>query len=145
MHPAVRTQADDAQDYISWETGLDCEGDPTGKSVTRQEHKDDADANLLLQRYGVGVPQKQVQFGEDHFELQLQEALAAIAEAKKAYRNLKPEIRRQYPSWQRCLEALRSGKLDLDKIPEQKEPASQKEDAPAPIVKPTNPDKEAGK
>lgn len=110
MHPAVRTQNDKMQDLYSQMEGVDCS---ESADRTRQEFRDEADTNKLLARYGVGVPQKPVEFGEQ-FNTELQEALAAINTARQTYRDLTPEQRREYPTWQRLLNALESGKLSFD-------------------------------
>lgn len=110
----MRSQGDGKQNEYSRRGALDC-SDST--DVARQEFKSEADVNVLLQKYGVGIPQKQVAFGDTNFDIDLQEALAAVQAAKRAYRQLPPELRQRYPSWQTLLNNLASGRItkaDLD-------------------------------
>lgn len=134
MQKAERTQVDGKQPDYSERSGLDCSG---SVDRARQEFKDEADTNKLLARYGVGLPLKPVVYGEQDFQLDLQKALEAVQVAKQAYRDLAPEIRRDYPSWQRLLMALENGKLSLD--PPKPVPA-----VPSPGVPPTVPPPAAG-
>lgn len=109
-----RRQSDGEQEIFSAEAAISFEDDP-GK--TRQEFKDEADTNILLKRFGVGIPQKQVTYGETDFNIDLQTALEAVAIAKKAYKDLPADLRKQYPSWQTLLNHIESGKLTLDLTP----------------------------
>lgn len=111
MQRANRTQHDDKQDAISHASGIDCS---TQDDTARQEFKDEADVNLMLGRYGVGLPQKQITYGETDFDLDLQTALEAVNTARTAYRELPPELRKMYPSWQTLLNALETGALKFD-------------------------------
>lgn len=111
MERAHRTQHDDLQDKISDASGIDCSTEP---DTTRQEFKDEADTNVLLKRFGVGIPLKPVVYGETHFDIDLQQALEAVNQARTAYRGLPPELKRIYPSWQTLLNAIESGALILD-------------------------------
>lgn len=117
MH-TFRRQSDDDQQRHSDAAAIDFTDDP-GK--TRQEFKDEADTNILLKRFGVGIPQKQVTYGETDFNIDLQTALEAVAIAKKAYKDLPADLRKQYPSWQTLLNHIESGKLTLDLTPPKKD------------------------
>lgn len=124
MKSAERTQYDDLQELYSEKSGLDCSQEI---DTARQEFKEEADTNKIMQRFGVNVPQKPIQFGEQ-FDIELQDALEAVRSARKAYRELPPDVRKEYPSWRTLLENLMSGKLSLDK----KEEKSDRADTPKP-------------
>lgn len=144
MHKAERTQADDLQEDYSIMSALDC-GD--SQDMTRQEFKDDADTNKLLNRFGVGLPQRQAEYGQEiNFDLDLQTALDTMNKARLAYRELPAEIRKQYPSWQRIVAAINSGTLTLDIKPKDGIPDTQQPKPDSKTTVPaTNPDREAGK
>lgn len=110
MHPAIRTQQDGLGDIYSVNGGIDAsQGD-----VARQEFKADADINLMLAKFGVFAPQKQVYFGDVDYGIDLQQALAAIADAKQAWQVMPPEIKKEFPTWKELLNALESGQIKLN-------------------------------
>lgn len=111
MHPAVRTQKDDLQEYYSELSGLDCS---ESVDVARQEFKDEADVNKLLARFGVAAPQRQPTFGEVDFDLDLQQAMFAVQEAKQAHAAMPANLRERYPTWQSLLNGLESGEFVID-------------------------------
>lgn len=116
MHPAVRTQHDANQDTYTLAGGLDC---ADSKDLARQEFKDEADVNILLKRFGVDSFQaKQPLFGDTDYDIDLQQALAAIQAAKEVYRGLTPELKKLYPNWRSMLNAANSGHLkqEMDKL-----------------------------
>lgn len=118
MHPAVRTQADGEQDLFSAASVLDCAAEGN-LDTARQEFKQEADINVLLQRFGINAPQKQVTFQDVDFDLDLQTALAAIATARAVHRSLPPELRADFPTWQALLTAVDRGEVTIsDKPPE---------------------------
>lgn len=108
MNPANRTQADGKNELYSELTGLDF--DPS-LDKARQEFKQESDVNIILARFGVNAPQKQATFGEVDYNIDLQTAFAAIADAKRAHRELPEEIRRDYPTWQSLLNGIESGEI----------------------------------
>lgn len=118
MHPGIRNQKDNDQNLYSAATGIEFFG-PEGRSVTRQEHKDEADINSLLKRYGVGVPQRPPVWGEVDFDLDLQTAHKAITTAKEVHAGLPADLKAKYPNWQSLLNGLENGqlKIDLDNTP----------------------------
>lgn len=110
---AIRTQADGRQEEFSDAARLDCsiEGNT---DMARQEFKDDADINKLLARFGINTPTRtNPQFGEVDFTADLQGALSAIADARTAHANLPPEVKKDFPTWQRLLNALERGEIRL--------------------------------
>lgn len=127
MHKAVRTQEDDLGDIYSQQTALDMSGFP---DRARQEFKDEADINILLRRFGVTVPQKQVTYGEANFDLDLQQAHAAVREAKEGFARLPEELRKKYPSWKSIFNAIQSGELKDLKSETVPEPEKAPEPAP---------------
>lgn len=133
--PSVRTQVDDLQDTYSTMTALDCsapmENGQPNVDRARQDGKADADINRILTRFGVQTPTRGLgQFGtEVDYNIDLQQALHSIAEAKHAHRNLPENLRRKYPTWQQLVTALDSGALRL--LPEDPTP---------PIVTPPKPE-----
>lgn len=113
---AVRYQWDDRQDEVSQASGLDCssEGFP---DTARQEFKDDADINILLDRFGVETMVRQVtqdNFTTVDFDIDLLQAMDAIGAAKSAFGKLHPEIQEKYPTWQDVLTAIDAGELTMD-------------------------------
>lgn len=110
MEPEIRTQADGLGDIVSLQTGLDCSTMP---DLARQEFKQEADINILLARFGVNAPSRQPVYGEADFDLDLQQALTAIQEAKTAWATMPIELRQQYPTWQALLTALDRGDINI--------------------------------
>lgn len=114
MHPAIRTQSDGLGDIVSLETGLDASASPTNRDMARQEFKQEADINVQLAKFGVFAPQRQLYFGDVDYGIELQEALAAIADAKNAWRQMPEEIQKRYRTWQSLLNALETGEIKLN-------------------------------
>lgn len=114
MHPAIRTQSDELGDIVSLDTGLDASASATNRDMARQEFKQEADINVQLAKFGVFAPQRQLYFGDVDYGLELQEALAAIADAKTAWRQMPDEIQKRYRTWQSLLNALETGEIKLN-------------------------------
>lgn len=116
MPKALRTQYDDLQDDYSLLGGLDCSD---SKDMARQEFKDESDVNMILARFGVDSFQaKQPLFGETDYDIDLQQALAAIKTAKEVHHGLPPELRKIYPTWRSMLNGANTGDLkkDMDRL-----------------------------
>lgn len=109
MPVAQRTQADDMQKAYSELTQIDCSDEI---DRTHQEFKKEADINDLMTRFGVG--QRQPQFGDMDFSLDLQSALAAVREAKDVHARMPDSIRKLYPTWRSLLNAANTGDLKKD-------------------------------
>lgn len=110
MHPAIRTQSDGLGDVYSLETAIDAsEG-----GVARQEFKDEADINIMLAKFGVFAPQKEVFFGDVDYGIDLQQALFAIADAKRAWQLMPDDVKKEFPTWRDLLNGLESGRLKLN-------------------------------
>lgn len=106
---AVRTQVDGDQDIYSDRAALDFTGTP---DPTRQEFKKETDVNYILNRFGVPIA-KGTWGQEVDYTLDLQNALGAITDARRAHRNLPPDLRKKYPTWQSLLNALEAGTLEM--------------------------------
>lgn len=107
--PAVRQQHDGMQDAYSDEAAIDCTTKP---DLARQEFKTESDVNNILNRFG--VPIANGTFGtEVDYTIDLQHALGAITDARRAHRNLPENLREKYPTWQSLLNALESGSLEM--------------------------------
>lgn len=117
--PAIRGQADGKQKWWSDFTGMDFTESP---SVTRQEFRDETEINTLLARYGVGQAQRPLTFGEANYDLDLQQALMAIEEAKVAHYRLPDHLKTQYPTWREFLNAVETGQLTKDGLEPPAEP-----------------------
>jgi hypothetical protein len=107
---AERTQIDGKQDEYSQATGLDT-GTERG---ARQEFKDEADVNIIMRRYGADAPLKPTSYGEQDFDLDLQQALASIDSAQRMFAKLPSNIQEKYQSWQNVLNAAANGGLAAD-------------------------------
>lgn len=118
---AIRRQSDDEQDLYSLEAGLDLSGEV---DLARQEFREEADVNSIMRKYGVGgLNARQPQYGEQDFDVDLQHALRAIADAKAAHARLSPELRAKYKNWKSMLDAAASGELQEDLKDPPSEPA----------------------
>lgn len=111
MHPAIRTQVDGLFEQYSEATAIDCSDRP---DMTRQEFRDDADVNKVLQRYGVdGLPRKPV-YSEVDYNMDLQQSIEAIREAERAIQKLPDELRSKYGTWEAMFHGAYSGDLPRD-------------------------------
>lgn len=112
LQPAIRHQADLKQNIMSQQSMLKCRT----PSKTRQEGKQDADVNNLLNRFGAHVPARQPTYGQSvDYNLDLQQALHAIKDVKRAWREMPMELRKKYGSWQSLLNAIDQGRLEIQK------------------------------
>lgn len=108
--PVVRGQADGLQKLYSDRAAIDV----GSKDHTRQEFKKESDTNYILGRFGVGSTQAPPLFTETDYDVDLQQANAALDEVKDAHRALPPELKKKYPTWQSMLNGMESGELDHD-------------------------------
>lgn len=107
----VRSQADENGDAISKATAIDFSD---AKDMTRQEFKDDADINILLKRFGLNQQLRQMTFTEVNYDLDLQQAFAAIKEARAIASTVPDELREKYPNWRAVLNATETGQYQQD-------------------------------
>ncbi|QCQ85119.1 internal scaffolding protein [Blackfly microvirus SF02] len=88
--------------------------DPTD-TLVRQEFKDECDLNILLARFGINT---QVRtdgiYTETDYNLDLQQALAAMASARQANLDVPEELRNKYPDWLAVLEGADNGTYQKD-------------------------------
>lgn len=110
MHKAIRSQADDLGDVYS---GIAGTGTVGWEDTARQEFKAEADINEMLSRFNVIPPLRPTQFGETDYTIDLQAALAAIQQAKRAHGRLPAAVKADYPTWQSLLNGIAAGELDL--------------------------------
>lgn len=112
---AIRSQADNLGDSYSQLTALDCsKGSP---DQARQEFKNETDINVMMARVGGMVPMRPPIYGEVDYDLDLQKALSAIADAQFAWSQTSPESRVKYPSWQSLLNAVNEGEYKPEARP----------------------------
>lgn len=112
--PAQRRQSDGRQDEFSDAGALDTSH---MKSLARQEFKDETDVNVLLRKYGVHVPQRQTHFGAIDTDVDLQQAIDAVHQAKSAWDQLPENLKERYGTWQALFNAVESGQLRIDNTP----------------------------
>lgn len=120
MAPAVRSQADNQQDLWSDRGGLDT-GDET---LTRQEDAKLADINWMMERHGVDIQGRPIQWNtETDYNMDLQQAKHAVHAAKAANFNVPPELRGQYPNWLALLNGVETGAYarDLQELKDRKD------------------------
>lgn len=126
MHPPTRSQTDGLGDIASLDSGLDCSNLP---DLARQEFKDEVDVNIMLRKFGIPIAGP-LQFGEIDYDLDLQQAHAAVNVARKVHNKMPQEIKDKYPTWGEFLTAVVRGDVALD-LKENQPPASTG-DPPAP-------------
>lgn len=109
MYPPTKDQADiGVEDQL-----LDASDSPDNPDRARQEYKQDADINYMLSRFGITQPRGTPTYGEWDDNIDLQQALDAVAEARAGYRNLPEELRNKFGSMEDLLRAVENGSLVL--------------------------------
>lgn len=78
---------------------------------TRQEFKNESDANWLLRRYGANVPLLNVQYGEQDFDLDRLQAINAVQRLDSAFAQLPEHIQSRYGNWDNVFKAIQTGDL----------------------------------
>lgn len=98
-------------------------------SATRQEFKDEADINKLLNRFGVHSL-RPVSYGDYDYDVDLQTALDAIEKAERGYDRLPPELKEKYPNWDAVILALADGAktTEIRELLEGKQPPKQEKE-----------------
>lgn len=94
---------------------------PQEEDHTKQEFRDAADINNIMDRFGPAAPQREVVYTSRDFDLDFQTGLDSLAQAKRVYRRLPAELKKDFPTWQAVLHGITTGELAL-KIGEQPEP-----------------------
>lgn len=134
MHPAIRFQDSflETLEADSLASSLVC---TEAEDRARQEFAKDSDINLLLKRFGLNLPVRHPEYGEVDFDLDLQGAYRAVAEAREGFARLPAHLRERYPSWEALMAAVANGE-DVSLEPP-KEPAPPvTEAAPASVSAP---------
>lgn len=116
MHPPTKNQADlgvdnptlDASDGAIIETpDLVFEN----KDVARQEFGQEADINYMLSKFNITPQRGAPTYGEWDDTIDLQQALASVAEARAAYADLPEALREKFKSMEEILTAYSNGSL----------------------------------
>lgn len=81
---------------------------------TRQEDAQDADINYILSRFGVGAPQRPIQYGRVDYDMDLATAYSVLHEAELAHSRLTRTMRERYPTVQDMLNGIAKGDLIED-------------------------------
>lgn len=107
MQPPTKDQADLGQDNVI----LDASHSDDNKDTARQEFKNEADINYMLNRFGITPERGAPTYGEWDDSIDLQSALQAVAEARTGYATLPEELRNKFKSMEALLTALQEGSL----------------------------------
>lgn len=86
-------------------------------SATRKEFQQEADVNVLLQKYGVGVPQRRGAPGGIDFDIDLQRGIAAVEGVQRAY-DRSEVLRKRYKTVREFLLAVSDGSVKVEPDPE---------------------------
>lgn len=79
--------------------------------MARQEFAKDADINHMLNKFGITPERGAPTYGEWDDTVDLQQALAAVTEAKTAYGDLPQELKNKFASMEELLKAYNNGSL----------------------------------
>lgn len=119
MHPPVKDQTDigrdeptlDASDGAIYElhNGEVVEN----KDMAVQEYAKDADINYMLNKFGITPERGAPVYGEWDDTIDLQQAIASVAEAREAYRELPAELKGKFSSMEELLVAYNNGSLQI--------------------------------
>lgn len=112
-HTQTQTASDEERDARSLATGIVFNQDD---DIVRQEYKQEADINYLLNRYQGQLPEERrpLRFGEQlDFDMDLLQAFEAIANARASYDQLPLKVRKAYPSITDLMEAVERGEVSL--------------------------------
>lgn len=98
--------------------GLNCQtAGEQGRSMARQEFRDEMDINTILDRFkvtGVLPPMKTPTYGDQDFDLDLHTGFIALSQAQDAFWKLPPELREKYKSPAGMLDAVHTGEFKKD-------------------------------
>lgn len=108
MHPATRFQDSylESLEADSLASSLVCTAE---EDMARQEFAKDADINVLLKRFGMNVLVRNPEYGEVDFDLDLQGAYRAVAEAREGFARLPAHLRERFPDWETLMAAVANG------------------------------------
>lgn len=83
------------------------------KDMARQEFANEADINYMLHKFGVAPERGAPTYGEWDYNLDLQQAIESVTEARLAYKNLPEELTRKFGSMEEILTAYNNGSLAI--------------------------------
>lgn len=87
-------------------------GDITeNKDTARQEFAKEADINYMLSRFGITPERGAPAYGEWDDNIDLQQALTAVAEARTAFRDLPEALKKKFHNMEEILTAYNDGSL----------------------------------
>lgn len=103
---AIRSQADNQQEYWSDMSGTV----NTEESMTKPELAPETDINYMMSRMGLNMQGRPIDYGKELDQnLDLQQALHAVADARTAWANQPAELKKHYPTWESMLNAAQNG------------------------------------
>lgn len=80
------------------------------RDVTRQEFKDDADVNIILDRFGVdSFAKRQPRYDEIDYNTDLQSALNTLITVQEGWDRLPDDIKARYPDWRTVVQLMAEG------------------------------------
>ena len=97
------------------------------KDVARQEFAKEADINHMLSRFGVVPERGSPTYGEWDDTLDLQQAIASVAEAREAFADLPKEIRSKFNNMEELIQAYNNGSFVIKQGDEPAPPKSETE------------------
>lgn len=99
----------------------------------RQEFRAETDINTIMARFGVNAPIR-INTGPPvvDYTIDLQQALHAIHDARRAHRRLTPEMREKYPTWRELLNAIDRGEIMVDELATRPRDSAPLPEAPPP-------------
>lgn len=107
---AVYEQHNLDTEQMTDESSLDCGNLP---DLARQEDKQKTDINYQLKMFGMDPFGPRIpQFGTVDYNLDLQNAMHATADARSAWKTLPAALQQKYGSWIDLLAAAKKGELD---------------------------------
>lgn len=111
---AERTQVDGKQDEYSERGAAKLSAEISAmEDTTRQEFKAETDVNTIVKKFGLQSHREVPQYLETDFGMDLQEAIRIQEETAAAFRRLPKDLQRDYPSWEKVLEAIAKGEIRI--------------------------------
>lgn len=135
MKKPIRTKTDGRQQEYSRRTATHT----PGPDLARQEFRQTTDINFILSRHGAAglrAAQLGAQINEVNYDLDLQQALAAVAAARMAHRKMSKATKEKYPTWQSLLNAVEAGEFTMPKEGEESTRVDSETPAETPKPKP---------
>lgn len=126
MQPPTKDQADINIENVL----LDASESDENKDHARQEFKEEADINHMLNRFGITPERGAPTYGVWDDSINLQSAMDSVREAREGYRTLPEELRQKFPSMEAMLAAIDNGSLVLDSKEAPSEPPAPAPEAP---------------